>query len=117
ASWQSGGLSISRSAVLTDSTYVWNGARSAPYWAADRWLSRGGPPIENPDLWKQLLTARARVRGHCDVKWIKGKSTPILRAVDKLAKQAAKGPVLVDHGYSGGTFARRRSVGKRDAAM
>jgi ribonuclease HI len=113
---QSSRVNFSRSAILTDSTYVFNGFRSAPYWAADRWQSAEGRPIENRDLWKQLLTAHANVRGRCDVRWIKGKSAPIVRAVDRLAKEAARGPLHIDHGYSGGTFARRMSTERRRAA-
>jgi ribonuclease HI len=111
AQCQSRRVTFGRSAILTDSTYVFDGFKSAPYWAADRWQSADGRPIENPDLWKQVLTAHAKVHGRCEIKWIKGKSAPILRAVDKLAKEAAHGPLDIDYGYSGGTVARRKSVG------
>ena len=40
----------------------------------------------------------------------------MLRAVDRLAKEAAQGPLRIDYGYSGGTFARRKSGGPRRAA-
>lgn len=115
--YQANRVTFGRSAVLTDSLYVFNGVRSAPYWAANRWQSDEGRPIENRDLWKLVLTARAKVRGRCEIKWVKGKSTPTLKAVDKLAKQAARGPTRLDHGYSGGTYARRKSVGERAAAQ
>jgi len=114
---RSDGTPFSRSVVLTDSLYVFDGFRNAPNWAANQWQSAEGRPIENRDLWKQLLTAHANVRGRCELKWVKGKSAPILKSVDKLAKQAARGPVHIDHGYSGGTIARRTSTGKRTAAQ
>jgi hypothetical protein len=68
-------------------------------------------------LWKQVLTAHSNVRGRCEVRWVKGKSAPVLKAVDNLAKAATQGPFRIDHGYSGRTFARRTSVGPRRAAQ
>jgi ribonuclease HI len=46
---QSNHVPFSRCAIITDSIYVFQGFKSASYWAANRWQRTEGRPIENPD--------------------------------------------------------------------
>ena len=57
----------------TDSTYVRSGITQwLRRWKAEGWRVRGGDPVKNADLWRELdaASARHRVRWH----WVKGHS-------------------------------------------
>jgi ribonuclease HI len=59
--------------LYTDSSYLRLGiTRWLPRWKADGWRVRGGEPVKNDDLWRELEAAAAphRVRWH----WVKGHS-------------------------------------------
>lgn len=79
--------------LYTDSMYVTNNMPNAMFgWQKMRWMNRSGRPIENADLWKELLRVVKRVPRRVRFQWVKGhaKNTHN-KAVDKLAKQSAKG--------------------------
>jgi ribonuclease HI len=59
--------------LYTDSSYLRLGiTRWLPRWKAEGWRVRGGEPVKNDDLWRELEAAvgRHRVRWH----WVKGHS-------------------------------------------
>jgi ribonuclease HI len=84
--------------VHTDSAYVAeNVDRARSTWPREKWMTRDGNPIENADLWKDLVKAESGVGTRVDFKWGKGHSrstNPHNDAVDKLAKASARGPLL-----------------------
>ena len=97
---------VSRVQIFSDSQYVIDGVRSAPYWLKNRWRNRSGRPIENPDLWKNFLRVRSKLRTRVDFGKVKGKSSALLRSVDKSAKEAARSGTDIDRGYSKGKIGR-----------
>ncbi len=53
-----------------------------------------------------------------DIEWNLGKSTPVLKIVDKLAKNAAKSPIKdKDIGYRPGKVSRHRTAGRGAATL
>lgn len=79
--------------VYTDSMYVTNNLPKAMFeWQKTRWKNRSERPIENADLWKDLIRAVKRVPRKVRFQWVKGhaKNAHNKRA-DKLAKQSAEG--------------------------
>lgn len=114
---QARALGISRAILITDSIYVYENAKRAPYWREGDRTTDAGRPVENADLWRRFLRERARARAgvRVDLAWIRGKSTPVTREVDRAAKRAAKRPTDSDVGYVPGSVARRKTPG-RDAA-
>jgi ribonuclease HI len=107
-------LGVPRAMLLTDSEYVCSTSARAQYWRGGR-TNEAGRPVENSDLWRQFIKARAQAGIRVDVQWIRGKSTKITRDVDRLAKQAAKTPTEDDVGYVPGTVARRKTPGRAAA--
>lgn len=85
--------SVDRIFVFTDSMYVRDNLPRAMYeWPKQKWLNRDGRPIENVALWKELVKQRKKVPRRVEFKWVRGHSkNPHNEAVDKLAKQSAKG--------------------------
>jgi ribonuclease HI len=81
---------VKRVIVMVDSEYVRRGMESwVSTWERNGWLKRGGEPVPNVELWKELTAARARLteRG-ADVKfiWIKSHSHHLGNVLaDKLA--------------------------------
>lgn len=58
--------------IYTDSTYVRNGVMSwIANWKRNGWRTKGGQPVKNEDLWRELDAAAAR---HHEVvwHWVKG---------------------------------------------
>lgn len=100
-------LAISRAIILSDSRYVVENHKIVVSWRKNGWRNRHGRPVENRDLWKRFLSVRSRVRTRIDIDWNLGKSTLVLKSVDKLAKNVAKSPLrLKDHGYRPGKVSR-----------
>ena len=94
--------------VVTDSQYVKNFIGLAPEWKRRGWCNRDGQPIQNPDLWDELLKARAKAGIRVDFVWVEGKTTDIANRVDELAKAASKrGGLDKDTGYNRVQFAVR----------
>ncbi len=110
-------LGISRAIILSDSQYVVENHKFAPSWRKNGWRNRHNRPIENRELWRRFLSVRSRVRMRLDVEWNHGKSTPVLKLVDKLAKNAAKNPIRgKDTGYRPGKVSRHKTA-ERGAAI
>jgi hypothetical protein len=84
---------LSAFASLLYSMYVAGNVDRAKFqWSTHRWLTRDGRPVENADLWKQLVRALKRIRKRVDFEWVKGHAKdPHNKAVDQLAKRSAKG--------------------------
>jgi len=100
---------LRRIQIVTDSKYVHENWRRAEYWRANGWRNASGRPIENPDLWKELLSIRSKLRVRTDIEWTLGKKATILKAVDKSAKSAAKQPTETDRGYQSGKVGRTKN--------
>lgn len=104
-------LGISRAIILTDSQYVNEFHRFAASWRKNGWRNRHGRPVENKELWREFLSLRPKAGVRVDIAWNEGKSTPVLKLVDKLAKGAAKRPLKKkDIGYRPGKVSRHRSA-------
>ncbi len=84
---------VERVYVFTDSMYVTENVRRAIFeWPKAKWRNRYGRPIDNAALWKVLVSLIKKVPKRVEFKWVKGHSRDSHnRAVDKLAKQSAKG--------------------------
>ena len=106
AAEHAGELGAQRVIVFTDSRYVCECHQLAAAWRGHGWKNRDGRPIENVDLWRRFLAVRQRVRVRVDIRWRKGKTSPILKAVDRAAKAAGKNPSNRDHGFRRGKIAR-----------
>lgn len=83
---------VSRIIIHTDSLYVVDNYKTAVYfWSRNKWYTRAGAPVQNTDLWKELLKEANKVRKRIDIEWVKGHSNnKHNKAVDKLAKKSAK---------------------------
>ncbi len=53
--------------ILSDSQYVVNGQHSAPFWQRAKWRNSSNRPIENSDLWKDFLSAKAKAGIRVDI--------------------------------------------------
>ena len=104
-------LRVQRVIIITDSLYAFDNFNRAPGWRSNGWRNSSGRPVENSDLWKRLLAVRQRTRLRTDLQWRKGKKSPILKAVDRLAKEAARNPQELDRGFRGGKMARSKIRG------
>lgn len=104
-------LGVQHVQVITDSKYVFDNYSRALGWSANGWRNFHGRPLENIDLWKNLLRARRKLgfRIRVEVKLIAGKSTPITKVVDKDAKAAAALPTEVDRGFRAGKIGRAKN--------
>jgi ribonuclease HI len=105
-------LKCQRIVVISDSLYVNENHHRAPYWKKNAWRNADGKPVENSELWNELLLLRPKVRTVTEIQWVKGKSAPILKEVDRRAKAAAQNPTNVDHGFRGGKVARSKIPGR-----
>jgi ribonuclease HI len=106
-------LKINRAIIYTDSDYVHSNQARCEFWKKDKWRNKSGRPVENGDLWKQFILIKYRSPVRTEIQWIKGKSTAVVKAVDKAAKQAAKNPNKIDDsGYRSGRVARTKVVEK-----
>lgn len=84
---------VGRVYVFTDSMYVKSNVNRAKFeWPKLRWRNRDGRPIENAELWKDLVRILRRISKRVEFEWVKGHAKDAHnKAVDKLAKQSAKG--------------------------
>lgn len=83
--------------LFTDSQYVSKNFPTAKYeWINNRWLSRAGRPVENADLWKELVRQARKLDAmhkRLTIEWVKGhKDSHLNKRADKLARESAKGP-------------------------
>jgi ribonuclease HI len=97
--------------IVTDSKYVFDNYHRAAGWSTNGWRNFHGRPLENVDLWKDLLRVRRKLgfRVRVEVKLIAGKSTPVSKMVDREAKAAAMHPSKVDRGFRSGKIGRAKS--------
>jgi len=79
--------------IWTDSMYVFNHFNTAAHrWAQNNWNKASGAPVQNAKLWREIVRLRRRIGKPVLARWIKGKKTEKTKAVDKLAKSAARRP-------------------------
>ena len=108
-----GGLTI-----WSDSRYVCDNYSRVAYWARDGWVNQDGKIKDNIDLWKKLLSLRRWSGLTINIEWVKGKTTDILKEVDKLAKKAAKSIIANrDLGYNPGKVSRSKVLGGAAPAL
>jgi ribonuclease HI len=81
-----------RIVIHTDSMYVCDNYKRAMFeWPRTRWAKRGGAPVLNAELWKDLVKAIKASGCVVEFRWVKGHRTdPYNKTVDKLAKRSAK---------------------------
>jgi ribonuclease HI len=103
--------------VITDSKYVFDNYNRAVGWSQNGWRNQHGRPVENKDLWKEMLSIRRSLRVRVDVQWTKGKKSTILKAVDRSAKSAAAAPARTDRGFRPGKIGRSRNSTGQAAKM
>jgi ribonuclease HI len=83
--------------IYTDSHYVMDNVNRAIFeWPKNGWMTREGPPVQNAELWQDLVRELFRLRRmkRVEIKWAKGHSTnnPHNKIADTLAKESAKRP-------------------------
>jgi ribonuclease HI len=83
---------VSRIIIYTDSSYVVDNYPRAIYnWSRNQWRKRTDAPVENTDLWKELIKEVRKVHKRIEIEKVKGHSkNKHNKAVDKLAKISAK---------------------------
>lgn len=108
---QGSSIGVQRVQIITDSRYVSDGYKNAQHWRKNGWKNLAGKPIENSDLWKRFLSVQRRWKVRTDIIWRKGKKSPILKSVDRAAKDAGKAPSKVDRGFRGGKVGRSKVIG------
>ena len=83
---------VRRIVIHTDSMYVCENYKRAMFeWPKTRWTKRGGAPVLNAELWKDLVKAIKSTGCIVEFRWVKGHRTdPYNKTVDKLAKRSAK---------------------------
>lgn len=81
--------------VNTDSMYLTENVNRAKYeWPRSKWMTRGGAPVANAEIWKSLVKKSQKLGKPVDFQWVKGhKSSAGNKAADKMAKRSAKGPL------------------------
>ena len=105
-------LGFSRVVILSDSMYVCDNYSRAKYWKKDKWHNREGRPVENTDLWERILFLVPKLGVRIEIRYEHGKSTPLGKNVDRLAKETAQGPGKIrDSGFRGGEISRTRLPG------
>lgn len=105
---------VTRVQIFSDSQYVIDGTFRAQYWQKNKWRNSQGRPIDHPELWKQFLTLRAKIGRagiRVDFGRVKGKSSNLLKMVDKTAKEAARTATALDLGYRKGKIGRPKLKG------
>lgn len=63
--------------IYTDSRYVVDNIYKACYvWPRQQWMTSGGPPVQNADLWRDLVRelVKLRKRKPVNIEWGKGHS-------------------------------------------
>lgn len=85
---------IGRVRLHTDSMYVVdNFPRARDRWSRNNWRRPSGAPVNNAELWKELVAATRLLGVRVDICWIKGhKNSEWNKEADKLAKKAAASP-------------------------
>ena len=77
--------------IYSDSLYVCDNFDRAVYeWSRQGWRRSSGAPLMNLRLWQELVRLRARVGKPVYITKIERRSSPHAKAVDRLAKEAAR---------------------------
>lgn len=81
--------------IYTDSQYVVDNIGAAMFdWPRRGWMTRAGHPVDNAELWKDLVRELGKVKRlkRTEILWGKGHSqdNPHNKVVDKLAKTSAQ---------------------------
>jgi ribonuclease HI len=81
--------------INTDSQYVTSNYPNAIFnWSKHGWKNRDGRPVENAEIWKDLIKQVKKTEKRIEFNWVKGHSKDVHnKAVDKLAKKSAKNPL------------------------
>ncbi len=103
--------------ICTDSQYVADNLNRAIFeWPKQGWMTKSGPPVQNADLWQELVREYMKLKKlkRVEVKWGKGHSAnnPHNKAVDALAKASAKRPTRPQ--LVPGTVRRKTSTEKTE---
>lgn len=80
--------------IYSDAEYVVKYHDSAKFqWSRNRWRNRDGKPVENAELWRELLRLEKRLGLRVEVMKVKAHSqNPHNQKADKLAKASAAMP-------------------------
>jgi ribonuclease HI len=101
---------VTRVIIVSDSQYITDNLRRAPYWKKQGWKNLSGETKFNEDLWDRLLKGiakAAKVGIRVDFVWEQGKKTPMTKQVHRAAQAAAKrGGIDEDTGYRPGAVSR-----------
>jgi ribonuclease HI len=108
---------VNRFQVVTDSKYVFENWKRVEHWRRNGWRNASGRPVENHEMWKRFLSVRSKIRVRTDIELTLGKKSPVLRAVDKSAKTAAKAPLQIDRGFKAGKVGRSKNKVTGAAAL
>lgn len=78
--------------IYTDSKYVVDNVRNALFvWPKTKWLKKGGAPVLNANLWKELHKQFQQIKKRIEIRKVKGHSKDKNNSrVDKLARDSAK---------------------------
>jgi ribonuclease HI len=114
---QERGIGVERVQIITDSLYVSENYKRSVTWSQNAWRTSYGRPIENKDLWKELHCTRRKLHVRVEVVWMKGKTSEILKAVDRSAKHAARIPSRPDRGFRTGKIGRPKNNVKQAARL
>lgn len=106
-----------RAIIITDSLYVYENQKRAAQWKKDKWKNFKGRYIENEDLWALFLLERSKLRIPTDIVWEAGKTRPVLKRVDQLAKDSARHPTKNDNGYQIGKITASKAGHKKGATL
>lgn len=83
-------LDVKELIIVSDSAYLVNGFRNRWYkkWERNNWISSGGRPVVNQDLWKKLVNL-VREHGNVQFQWTRGHSGNLgNEKADQLANEA-----------------------------
>jgi len=78
--------------MVTDSEYVETNHDVARFqWAQNKWRNRNDKPVDNAELWKELVSLLKKSKKRVVFQWVKAhaNSSPYNAMADRLAKQSA----------------------------
>jgi ribonuclease HI len=80
--------------IYADANYVVENYDRAKYqWSQNKWRNRNGAPVENGDLWRELVKLEKKLRLRIEVMKVRGHAkNPQNQKADQLAKASAELP-------------------------
>jgi ribonuclease HI len=95
--------------IWSDAKYLVDNFGNAKFfWPRNKWRTRDGAPVRNPEMWKELVRLVKRLRKRVDIEWVPGHSTSEgNRAADKLARTSAQ--IRSDQTLTGADLRRKKS--------